>query len=151
MLRIDKVNAALKNHVMDTIDETRLKRLKLLISINGTQANLARAIKKSPAQISQWVNRSEDAKTGKPRVMDSDSARDIEVELNLERGWMDQPVDDGPSNWPFPMIPRETIDALTPEGKGYLQGVIKGALKELDMPTAQNHNVPHSGNAKHAA
>lgn len=136
---------------MDTIDETRLKRLRLLIASNGTQANLARAVKKSPAQISQWVNRSEDAKTGKPRVMDSDSAREIEAELSLERGWMDQPVDDGPSSWPFPLVPRATIDGLTPEGKGYLQGVIKGALKELDEPAMQNYKTAHSGNAKHAA
>lgn len=77
---------------MQTIDDIRRERLLQLIAEKGTQAALARVIGKSPAQISQWVNRSPDSKTGKPRVMDSATAREIESACGKVVGWMDQPT-----------------------------------------------------------
>lgn len=77
---------------MDTIDETRRKRLKLLVEKHRTQAALARALEKNPGQIAQWINQSVDQKTQKPRVMDSSSARDLEAKLKLPHAWMDQPI-----------------------------------------------------------
>ena len=59
----------------------------------GGQTELSKRIDKSPAQISQWINGSADSKTGKARSMKSDTAREIEVSLNLPRGWFDQPID----------------------------------------------------------
>lgn len=78
---------------MQTVDDIRRGRLLRLIAEHGTQSALAKAIGKSPAQISQWVNRSPDSKTGKPRVMDSATAREIERACGKPVGWMDQPLD----------------------------------------------------------
>lgn len=78
---------------MQTIDDTRHERLLQLIEEHRTQAALAKVIGKSPAQISQWVNRSPNSKTGKPRVMDSATARDIERACGKPQGWMDSPPD----------------------------------------------------------
>lgn len=85
---------------MQTVDEIRLERLQLLIKEHETQAALARKIDKSPAQISQWINRSPDSKTGKPRVMDRGTARTIESACGKPVGWMDQPIDAGSQHPP---------------------------------------------------
>ncbi len=77
---------------MKTIEETYRERLKMLVEKYKTQAGLARAIEKSPAQISQWINAAPDSKTGKPRSLDSETARIIEEKTGMPRAWMDQPV-----------------------------------------------------------
>lgn len=77
---------------MKTIEETYRERLLMLSKEYGGQTGLSKRIDKSPAQISQWINGSADSKTGKARSMKSDTAREIEVSLNLPRGWFDQPV-----------------------------------------------------------
>jgi len=78
---------------MKTIEEIYRERLAILIAEAGkSQAKLARALDKQPAQISQWLNASPDSKTGKPRVMSREIAREIEKKLGKPVGWMDQPV-----------------------------------------------------------
>ena len=77
---------------MKTIEETYRERLLMLSKEYGGQTELSKRIDKSPAQISQWINGSADSKTGKARSMKSDTAREIEVSLNLPHGWFDQPV-----------------------------------------------------------
>ncbi len=77
---------------MKTIEETYRERLVMLSKQHGGQTGLSKLIDKSPAQISQWINGSADSKTGKARSMKSDTAREIEIALNLPRGWMDQPI-----------------------------------------------------------
>lgn len=77
---------------MKTIEETYRERLVMLSKQYGGQIGLSKLIDKSPAQISQWVNGSADSKTGKARSMKTDTAREIEIALNLPRGWMDQPI-----------------------------------------------------------
>ena len=78
---------------MKTIEEIYRERLAILIAEAGnSQAKLARALDKQPAQISQWLNASPDSKTGKPRVMSREVAREIERKLGKPTGWMDQPV-----------------------------------------------------------
>ncbi len=77
---------------MKTIEETYRERLQMLIEEHGSQTELGKLIDKSPAQISQWINASPDSKTGKPRSLKSDTARDIEKALNLPNAWFDQPV-----------------------------------------------------------
>lgn len=77
---------------MKIIEEVRRDNLLLLIAQHGGQRPLAdAALIKNPAQISQWVNRSPNVKTGKPRVMSASTARAIEAALSLPRGWMDTP------------------------------------------------------------
>lgn len=75
---------------MKSIDAIRLDNLALLVKRFGTQRALAdRANIKNPAQISQWLNRTVDKKTGKARVMKSSTARAIESAIGLVPNWMD--------------------------------------------------------------
>lgn len=108
------------------IRETRLQRLQeLLDQRDGIKLNLAKDIKKAPAQVSQWFNGT--------RTISEDSARAIELELKLPRGWMDTPpasrrtgvADSGairysigeptPESlrWPFPRIDQRAVLRLT--------------------------------------
>lgn len=79
-------------HTMNTIEETRLLRLKMLRDELGSVAEIAKRTGISYAQISQWINESPDSKTGKIRNMRSESARLIENKLGKEQGWFDQPI-----------------------------------------------------------
>lgn len=74
-----------------TIEETYRERLKLLVKEYGSQAKLSEAIGKSTVQISQWL-RGTLSKTGKPRSLKSDTAREIEKLTNKPHGWLDQPI-----------------------------------------------------------
>lgn len=78
--------------MLKTIEETYRERLQMLIDEYGGQATLAAIIGKSPTQISQWRNGSPDSKTGKPRSIKSDTAREIERILGKPHAWFDQPV-----------------------------------------------------------
>ncbi|WP_422096865.1 hypothetical protein [Variovorax sp.] len=77
---------------METIDAIHRHRLALLIKEAGSQAKLATQTGKSAAQISQWLNASKDSKTGKPRAMDRNTAREFERACGKPSGWMDQPI-----------------------------------------------------------
>lgn len=76
---------------MKTIEEIRQENLIALIEEMGSIQKVASAIEKSHSQVSQWKNRSKDSKTGKPRNLDSDSARMIEAKCGKEVGWLDNP------------------------------------------------------------
>lgn len=86
--------------MFDTIEETYRKRLKMLTDEYGGQKKLSEVIEKSPAQISQWIKAAPDSKTGKPRSLKSETAREIEKRTNKPIGWFDQPVDSD-SSLPF--------------------------------------------------
>lgn len=77
---------------MDTIDETRRKRIQILRKEFGGYAALEEITGVKYSQWNAWANASKDPKSGRPRAMNSDTARKIEPLLNKERGWMDQPV-----------------------------------------------------------
>lgn len=82
---------------MRTIDEIRQARLMQLLEMlkyGRTLNDFAIRIKKSPAQVSQWKNRSKRSNGGLSNI-DSASARKIEQALHLETGWMDNdPIHD---------------------------------------------------------
>lgn len=67
---------------------TRLDRVKFLIDerFNGSQTDFSRAIKKSPAQINQWLN-------GYRNIGDA-VALNIEKSLGLPQGYLDGEVGD---------------------------------------------------------
>jgi hypothetical protein len=77
--------------MMQTIAEIRRHNLKLLISEYGSAKALADALDKQPAQLSQWVNASPDSKTGVPRGLRDNTAREIERSTGKPKGWMDTP------------------------------------------------------------
>ncbi|MBY0498297.1 MAG: hypothetical protein K2P74_01610 [Nitrosomonas sp.] len=104
------------NLFMDTIEETRLKRLHILKdelrNECKTDAAFAEKIGKSESQLSQWIKRSPDSKTGKPRNISSQIAREIEILCKKPRGWMDQPVVDETKRF---LDALETIRAMPKE------------------------------------
>lgn len=63
----------------------------MLIERHGSIAalNLALGMEKTDATLSQIRTQAPHSKTGKPRAMGDEKARDIENKLGLERGWMD--------------------------------------------------------------
>lgn len=74
---------------MKTISETRHENLLALVRKYNGPGALAKALDKSPSQVSQWINQSPDSKTGKPRQISSVTARFIEEKLRLGKGRMD--------------------------------------------------------------
>lgn len=79
---------------MQTISETRLARLQMLIKQHGdsiAKLNEALGLDRTDATLSQIRTRAPHSKTGKPRSMGDDLARKIEDRLKLETGWMDTP------------------------------------------------------------
>lgn len=90
---------------MKTIEETYREKLKILASEFGGQNELSKVIGKSAAQISQWINASPDSKTGKPRSLKSETAREIERLTGKPHAWFDQPSE----TLPLPPEDTETI------------------------------------------
>ena len=79
---------------MQTVAETRLQRLALLVKRHGgslAQLNVALGLDRTDATLSQIRTQAPHSKTGKPRSMGDPLARKIEEKLSLERGWMDTP------------------------------------------------------------
>lgn len=79
---------------MQTISETRLTRLTMLVKKHGNslaQLNEALGLDRTDATLSQIRTKAPHSKTGKPRVMGDDLARKIEDKLSLDHGWMDTP------------------------------------------------------------
>ena len=79
---------------MQTVAETRLQRLALLVKRYGdslAQLNVALGLDRTDATLSQIRTQAPHSKTGKPRSMGDPLARKIEEKLGLERGWMDTP------------------------------------------------------------
>lgn len=78
---------------MKTVEEIRRERLLWLRDrFGGTVNALADAINKAPSQVSQLLTAAKHSKTGKPRTMGSDLARQIELVLGLQEGLMDTPL-----------------------------------------------------------
>lgn len=79
-------NGIIFNIYMDTIEETRLKRLVILMNEFKREcpkaAAFAEKIKKSESQLTQWLTKAPDSKTKKPRSINSKSAREIEYCCN---------------------------------------------------------------------
>jgi hypothetical protein len=78
------------NAGMTTIDEIRTANLKHLVDGWGGTTKFAERIGKSASQVSQWLNRSLNSVTQRPRVISTTSCREIELVLGLRKGWMDQ-------------------------------------------------------------
>jgi hypothetical protein len=53
--------------------------------------NMALGVEKTDATLSQIRTQAPHSKTGKPRAMGDDKAREIEQKLGLPIGWMDTP------------------------------------------------------------
>ena len=123
---------------MQTISETRLVRLKMLIKrYNDRLADLNEAIGlvRTDSTLSQINNQSAHSKTGTPRAMGDVLARRIEQALNLERGWMDTPPSyaelDGDERQAQMLLAMENIPAD-------LWPTARRLLAALEKPEAKN-------------
>lgn len=79
---------------MQTVAETRLTRLNMLIKQHGgliAALNVAIGLDRTDATLSQIRTQARHSRTGKPRAMGDELARKIEARLGLEHGWMDTP------------------------------------------------------------
>lgn len=122
--------------MFDTIEETYRKRLNMLIEEYGGQVKLSDVIKKSPVQISQWVTGAPDSKTGKPRSLKSDTAREIEKLTNKPRAWFDQPVYVNAINNQINMQNHNTGNGIQNNTQNNFLPSEKhsGSLKKITMP-----------------
>jgi hypothetical protein len=68
---------------MESVDQIRKARLAMLVAEFGGVTSIASAIKRSPSQVSQWLNSSPDSRTQKPRTISNASARYIEQQCLL--------------------------------------------------------------------
>lgn len=100
---------------MDTINDIRRRNLETLIRQHGGMSGLARKVARDRNQIWQW-KLPDDRK--ERRRMESETAREIEKTLGLQRGWLD--VDHGEArpeasdDAEFITIPAEAIGADDP-------------------------------------
>jgi len=76
-------------HGMKTCHEIRKEQLVALVKESGGVPRLAELLEKSEGQIRQWTNASKDSRTGRPRGISDDKAREIEEKLGKEVGWLD--------------------------------------------------------------
>ena len=118
---------------MKTIEETYRERLLMLSKQYGGQTGLSKRIDKSPAQISQWINGSADSKTGKARSMKSDTAREIEVALNLPRGWFDQPVEATTANPRKGFIQFKLLNVKAAAGVGVINSEFPESINLIEV------------------
>lgn len=117
---------------MKTIEDIRHENLLAIVSELGANKALADLIQKDPAQVSQWVNRSPNSKTGRPRNISSDTARLTETATGKPSGWMDAPhkhatpkKDANPAKFGIQEVrdgyaaqPIEFVDAIASRGGG---------------------------------
>ena len=74
---------------MVTIDDIRTQNLQVLVAqFDGTN-KFAVLIGRTPAQVSQWLNRTPNSRTRKPRVISRESCRMVEEKTGRPSGWMD--------------------------------------------------------------
>lgn len=127
----------------DTIHTIRQEQLEhLLAEHQGLQVELAKTLKRQPAQLSHWLN-------GRKR-MSEDVARDIEKKAKKPAYWMDRrteasrahhsahvaeeqpPYNAQPAGWPLPGITRHQLDRLNPSELDLVVGHIKLVLQQAD-------------------
>lgn len=138
---------------MKMIDELRAENLARLAHELGSVAALAARLSRSESQVSQWINRSINSGTGKPRSMRSDTARWIEEATNKPRGWLDLdhdgenvPAQSADTNvipllesnvieyntWPFPRIDKARFTSLPQSERDFIEGKLLGAIESAE-------------------
>jgi len=109
---------------MDTNDEVRRRRLKLLAESVGL-AEIEKKTGRSAAYLTHIIQRHKGAKKqdGSQSVVNlgDPAARDIETGLELPAGWLD---------WPLDAVSFKAWARLDKEGRAYVQGKMVGALED---------------------
>lgn len=148
---------------MKMIDDIRAENMRQLATECGGNAQLAERLGRSESQISQWINRSTNYGTGKPRGMRSGTARWIETTMGKPKGWIDQdhetpsisrsddanvnalriesPAATYSSNWPFRKLRIERVSALPQSELEIIEGMLIGAIESVEARLTK-HPVP---------
>lgn len=132
---------------MKTCKEIRYDNLLLLIEKFGSIQKLADALDKSHGQISQLKNKAKDSKTGNARSIGDDQARDIELKLGLEVGWMDHERDPNAASLSAGLSKKflhpttqkvvDLMEAMDDETRGAVYGAALMLVKALPQKTQQ--------------
>jgi len=150
---------------MKMIEDIRAENMRLLSTEVGGNTQLAERLKRSESQVSQWINRSKNFGTGKPRGMRSGTARWIEAQLHKPMGWLDQEHTDGyisrsddgvvappriesafaqyNNRWPFPNLRVERVAALPPSELEIIEQILMSAISAFEA-RQQKPLVPHA-------
>lgn len=134
---------------MKTIEEISVEALRSLIKQFGSTVALNRSLGRNErdSTFSQILNAAPNSKSGKPKTMGSDLAREIESSLSLERGWMDnswncsdvinQKVESVKPTWPFSVsysnylaLSRAARKRLNDKVVDFIDGVLVATLHE---------------------
>lgn len=98
---------------MQTVTEIRRANLAALVAAlgRGGQSQMARRLDKDKNQVSQWLSLPTKPQA---RNISDEIAREIEVTLGLERGWLDHPHRKDESFTPSPVVSQPAgLDADT--------------------------------------
>lgn len=143
---------------MKTIDEIRQANLLLLIaecgSGRGAAAKLATVTGVKAPMISQYSRAVEGKKGGKPRAMGNDVARQMEVGMGKESGWMD--MDHAPARSVKEADQLDLLRRLTPAQLERVIGMVEefvsmnaavmgggGDIASRPLPAAIKPKRPH--------
>jgi SOS-response transcriptional repressor LexA len=107
---------------MKTNDEIRRDNLLLAIAKFRTAASLAEAAGTSAAYLSQIKRQTPDSKTGKPKGMGDDLARNIERAIGEPEGWMDADHNSSTPDTPISELKTEVI-VKSAAGRGNTMGL----------------------------
>lgn len=127
---------------MKTIEEIRHDWLSRLIEKHGTVAALNEALgrARTDATLLQIKNQAPNTRSGKPRNMGSDLAREIEEKLGLERGMLDNPISALPpvftaaQSTPAPGYVRfDRLDVQAAAGGGLLANEYPEVIEQIDV------------------
>lgn len=117
---VDAIQSPSASSTNITIDQLRRKNLRKLAEEVGGVGKLAELVNRDQSQISQWINGSIIAATGKPRGVRSSTLRDVEMAIGKPLNWLDQDHD--------------TISDAPPEGYVYLE--------HYDVQSSAGHGTP---------
>lgn len=118
---------------MKTSDEMRLENLVGLVKKYGGVTNLTRALGRSTRDntLNQLLNKSPSSTTGAQKHMGTKLAREIEITLALERGFMDHDHSTSESMTEIELPKNRDFELLTPEQQMTIQatmGQLVGAM-----------------------
>lgn len=152
-------NAGMK--VVAHIRRERLAQLKAELRLSYADMNELLGRSRRDATLSQIGNAAPNSRTGRPRQLGDDQARELERVFNKPMGWFDtDPAFDSDPNaqasqlthaaepvtrynsWPFARISKSAIERLTPDQMLRLEDVILGALLLLN---SSHHQAPATG------